>query len=212
MGKSPEKHKILFCADIHGSKSALKILKKKSENVDLIVCAGDFTNFEEHMHSILKKFDSFKKKVLVIHGNHEFKEDLEEVCKKSKNLIFIHEKFYKFHNIVFYGYGGGGFQLKEQLLNELIPEIKNKFKEYNSKNKNIIKIIVFHGPPYGTMLDIVEYGAHVGSKTKMKLVNKVKPNIVIAGHIHETNYQRETKGKTFFLNPGPKGRIIKFNK
>jgi Icc-related predicted phosphoesterase len=206
-----KKYHILFCADMHGSKTAIEKLKKKAESCEIIVCAGDFSMFQDNFDKILKDLDSIGKPILMLHGNHEFEEDVKEYCKKSKNIKFIHKKFHKYKRLVFYGYGGGGFQVVEPTLEKLIPKIKEKFNKYKEKNKDLIKIIVFHGPPYGTALDLIHEN-HVGSKSKVKLIKAVKPNVVIAGHIHECNYAKEVREKTFLLNPGPKGRIIKFDK
>ena len=63
--------KILFFADTHGDKKTLNKLIKRGKNVDLIVCAGDFTQMENDIEKILDHINSFNKPVLIIHGNHE---------------------------------------------------------------------------------------------------------------------------------------------
>ena len=58
------------------------------------------TIFEHKMKSILREINSFNKPVLIIHGNHESEENLKEDCKKHKNLIFLHKKFFEKENII----------------------------------------------------------------------------------------------------------------
>jgi len=201
--------KVLLVGDIHGSASALSAIKKKSKSVDIIVCVGDFTIFEQNFDKIFLQLDNLNKPILMIHGNHESLARVNHACKKSKNIVFIHNRFFIFHNIIFYGYGGGGFSYNELPLEKKISRLKKKFLAYKKKLENPKIILVYHQPPYGFITDnIIELGTHVGSRTKTKLVNEVNPDVVVSGHIHETNYKKETKNNTLFINPGPKGRII----
>ena len=206
-----EKIKILFVVDMHGSKSAFDRVLEKARNVDIVIDAGDFTFFSENIKPILKRYNSIKKQILITHGNHENREEVDFLCKKCKNLTFLHKKIYEYKNLIFYFYGGGGFAIKEIELEDYIPKIKKRFSAFKKKHKNARTIIIFHGPPYKTNLDMMPFG-HVGSKSKTKLIKAIKPNVVIAGHIHECEYKKELIGKTFLLNPGPRGRIITFNK
>ena len=206
-----EKHKILFFVDTHGSKNSLKSVIDKAKNVDLIVCLGDLTFFGEHLTKFARKLNSIKKPVLMIAGNHEYPEEIDELCKKYKNLIYFDDKFYEYNNLIFYGNSEGGFSLHDLNLDKKIHKIKKRFDNFKKKHKNAKTIICFHSPPYNTALDVVSF-KHVGSKTKSKLIKIVKPNTVVSGHIHDTKYKKETKWETFMLNPGPEGRIIKFDK
>lgn len=203
------KTKILFFVDSHGSKTAFKKIKKKSQNIDLIVCAGDFTVFEDNMLKILKEFDSLKKPFLIIPGNHEFKQDLKSACTNLKNVVFVDDDFYVFHDIILYFNSEGGFSVKDSLIDKKIKKIKKRFRLFRKEHEISKSVMVFHSPPYGTVLDYKnKEEGHVGSKSKMKLVKKVKPDLVIAGHIHETKYKKEEKDEIKYLNPGPYGRVI----
>jgi Icc-related predicted phosphoesterase len=48
-----------------------------------------------------------------------------------------------------------------------------------------IKVFVPHAPPYGTKLDIVHAGYHVGSTAVRDAIEEFQPDLVICGHIHE---------------------------
>ncbi len=208
--KQTKLSKILLVGDIHGSATAIKEITKKSKSVDIIVCVGDFTTFERNFDKIFAKLDSLNKKILILHGNHESLKRVKHASKHSKNIVFIHDKFFVFNNIIVYGYGGGGFSFNEPLLERKIPKLKKKFLKYQKKIENSKAIIVYHQPPYGVITDnIFELKTHVGSKTKMRLVKEITPDVVVSGHIHETNYKKETKNDVLFINPGPKGRIIR---
>ncbi|MEM2138935.1 MAG: metallophosphoesterase family protein, partial [Candidatus Woesearchaeota archaeon] len=63
--------KLLLFSDVHGDFKALNNLKKASKNADLIIAAGDISVMEKDIYEILEFMNSFKKPILLIHGNHE---------------------------------------------------------------------------------------------------------------------------------------------
>ncbi len=71
--------KILGFTDMHGSLSALKKLKKKAKKADIVLCLGDFTIFGDNLIYFLKKINNFGKPVLMIHGNHEYRREIQDL-------------------------------------------------------------------------------------------------------------------------------------
>ncbi|KAG4090544.1 hypothetical protein H8356DRAFT_1713135 [Neocallimastix lanati (nom. inval.)] len=63
-------------------------------------------------------------------------------------------------------------------------------------------ICLMHGPPYGTPLDIIKSGDHVGSIAIRNFLNKNKPLLSIHGHIHES----VLKSKQFLMNNSTENR------
>src|SRR5210317_1760732 len=107
--------KILAFIDMHGSLSALKKIKHKAKHADIIVCGGDFTIFEQGMKHFLEEFNKLKKPLLIIHGNHEEEQELRHLChEKYKNLFFLHKKHFIKDDVIFLGWGGGGFSKKDK--------------------------------------------------------------------------------------------------
>lgn len=207
------KIKVFFTVDIHGNEKYLNIALKRAAKSDLVVLAGDFTFFEENMKKILQEFDALQKPVLVIHGNHEDEKELQRVVKKFKYVKYVHKQFYEYHNLIFYFNADGGFGDIDPGIDRDILKVKKRFDEFKKKHKNAKTIIVFHSPPADTNLDIVNYGDHeesVGSLSKREMIYEIQPELMIAGHIHDCSYRKDKLGNTFLLNPGPKGRVLKF--
>lgn len=198
--------KILAFTDIHLSSIALSKIKSKikKQNPDLLICAGDLTIFEEGLDIILTKLSKLKKKVLLVHGNHETDNVMKRLCKKYSNLIFIHKKYHKHNNCIFLGYGGGGFSMRDP---GFYPTGK-KFMKIIKKNKGKKIIFVTHAPPYGTKVDLI-VGEHCGNKTYRDFIAKNKVDLHICGHLHENFNKKDNLKKTLIVNPGPYGRIIK---
>ena len=198
--------KILAFTDIHLSTIALNKIKSKikNQNPDLLVCAGDLSIFEEGLGIILNKLSKLKKKVLLIHGNHETDIVMRKLCKKYGNLVFIHKGYYKYNNHIFLGYGGSGFSLREPGF----YIIGKKFRKLIKKNHDKKIIFITHAPPYGTKADLI-VGEHCGNKTFRDFIMKNKVDLHICGHLHENFGKKDKLKNTEIINPGPYGKIIK---
>ncbi len=199
--------KVLFFVDTHGSAGNVRRLKDKSKDVDLLVCAGDFTIFEDDMIQILKEFDSIGKPMILIHGNHETSSGVMVGCEQLKNLHFIHRKYYVHDDLVFYGFGGGGFSIRDESFtreSELFITEFNKMSERDGRKYKLI--LVTHAPPYNTRLD--DLGGHVGNKSITEFIHKYKPMLAVSGHLHENAGIEDRMNDTLVINPGPDGMIF----
>ncbi len=198
--------KLLIFTDIHGSLTALKRIeqKVKSQNPDLLVCSGDISIFEHEIASIFRRLNKLNKKIIMVHGNHEDASTYYRYSKICKNVIFIHKKHLMENNILFLGYGGGGFALKDK---EFELFARTKFKDLINNNKDKKIIFVTHAPPYKTRLDRLGRN-HAGNKSFRKFVEKYNIDMMICGHLHENFGKEDRIRKTKLINPGPFGKIV----
>jgi uncharacterized protein len=195
--------KLLAFVDLHGSLKALDKIKAKAKQADMIVCAGDISIFENNLDYLLFQLNKLNKPVLVIPGNHEDNTDISQLTNELNNVTNIHKKAFAKDNLLFLGYGGSGFSMVDK---EFIS-ISKKFEKELKKHKDKKTILVTHAPPYKTKLDKIQ-GEACGNKSIKNFILKVKPNLVISGHLHE-NAGKEDKIKSIRLvNPGPYGKII----
>jgi len=195
--------KILAFVDMHGSLGALKKIKKQAKKADIIVCAGDLTIFEQGIDYFLGKLDKLNKPTLMIHGNHEDETVLKKLCSKYKNMIFLHARGYKENGYLFLGYGGGGFSMRDKGFEKLSKQFEKKIKKLGNPNV----ILVTHAPPYKTKIDLI-MKEPCGNKSIKNFVKKVKPELVISGHLHENAGKEDKLGNTRIINPGPYGKLI----
>ena len=199
--------KILAFTDIHGSSSALKRIQQKirSQKPDLLVCSGDISIFEHGILGTARKLNRLGKKIILVHGNHEDEKTFRKLSKIFKNIIFIHKNHFIEDNILFFGYGGGGFSSVDK---DFEKTANSKFKKIMAKNKNKKIILITHAPPYKTRLDKLSKG-HCGNKSIRNFVEKYKIDYLICGHLHENFGKEDRIGKTKVINPGPFGKIIR---
>jgi Icc-related predicted phosphoesterase len=196
--------KILAFVDLHGWFDVLKQVKEKAinEDVDLILCGGDFTVFGKDIKLILKRMNDIGKPVLLVHGNHEDRAEIEKYLPQFDNLVFIDRGAYIIDNYMFFGYGGGGFAQKDSSFVNVSEKVYSDFK----KSKLDKFVLLLHGPPYGNELDMV-YEDHVGNKDYTDFIKKAQPCLVICGHLHENSEIEDKLGKSLIVNPGPYGMI-----
>lgn len=197
--------KILAFVDLHGSESALRELKQKTkrENPELILCAGDISIFEQDLKSITKKLDRLNKPLLIIPGNHETESALRPLCNKSKNIKYIDKTYFIHKNYLFLGYELDSFSP----IDINFKKTEKGFLKIISKNKDKKLILINHAPPYNTNVDkLIE--EHAGNKTIRNFIEKVKPDLVICGHLHENFGKRDRINNSIIINPGPFGEII----
>ena len=199
--------KVLFFIDTHGSPGALKHIKEKSKDAELLVCGGDFTIFEQEMVQTLREFNNIGKPILIIHGNHETSASVMIECEQLKNLHFIHKNYYITEDLVFYGHGGGGFSIRDESFTEAAESFIQELKKISEQNhKKYRLVLITHAPPHNTKIDFI--GEHVGNKSITEFIEKHKPILAMSGHIHENAGVEDKINQTRVINPGWVGMII----
>lgn len=196
--------KVLAFTDMHGSLKAMQSIKSKSKSADMIFCCGDITIFEQDLEKIIKKLDSIGKPVLIIPGNHESPENLEDACEKTKNIHLLDDSFYETNEFIILGAEGNGFSTEDKQFRKNAK----KFKKILAKRKGKKFLLITHAPPYETKHDLLMEN-HCGNKDIKKFIKETKPEFAFCGHIHENSYTKDKIGNTVTINPGPKGRLIK---
>ncbi len=195
--------KLFAFTDVHEHPKAMREVRQriKKTNPDLIICCGDLTIFEHNISHMMNWLASLQKEVFIIHGNHETASRLKQYC--TANIKFIHRTCILRENIVFAGWGGGGFGVVEPEFERFVNHAKPQFE-----NKRVV--LVTHAPPFGTKLDFLgKNWGYVGCKSITRFL-KTNKNVVLtlSGHIHETFGKKDKVGNAIVVNPGPFGVLI----
>lgn len=181
---------------------------------------------------ILKLLDKQNVPVYFIPGNWDWPKNrsdvkglklgdpINQLIKKSKNIINVHDKRRKITkelDIIGYGYCNGPELLKHRAYNNLskddyaknLKKYKKLKKRYQSLFKRKTKPILFlsHNIPFETKLDKITdkksimFGKHFGSNLARDMIDKFQPLICIGGHMHEHFGKTKIK-KTIIVNAG----------
>jgi len=199
--------RLLVIADMHGEVELIsKVIEKLSkERFDAVVSPGDFSdmfNVPEGFSQvdiaeiILQKLLSFEKPVFCVPGNHDPYDILELFDEYNVNIHGTIKKIGKFEIM---GFGGAltPFNTKFEPTEE---EIKANLERLHRKTSGKF-ILVTHNPPYGTNVDRIEAGKHVGSKAIREFIEKTQPLLSISAHIHESS-GTDRVGDTVIFYPG----------
>jgi Icc-related predicted phosphoesterase len=68
-------------------------------------------------------------------------------------------------------------------------------------------VLVSHSPPKGAV-DQTGTGQSLGSTTVRDAVIRLKPRLVVCGHIHASGGKRTQIGNTTIINAGPGGTLF----
>ncbi|MDD5651136.1 MAG: metallophosphoesterase [Candidatus Nanoarchaeia archaeon] len=196
--------KILAFVDLHSNITYLKRLveKAKEKQPDFLVCAGDISDFGNDIENIFKELEKLKIPMLIIPGNHESVDVINQLCRKYKFAINIHRGLYEINDYLFFGYGEGGFDMEDPDF----EKVANKFKKEIKPGKKVI--LVTHAPVYGTKVDYLNKLGHRGNKSIRRFIEEVQPKLAICGHFHDTETQIDKIKSTVIINPGKVGKII----
>ncbi len=196
--------KVLFFVDIHNRKDKMEKIVEKAEKADLLVCAGDLSNAQQGFGEMIKILGEIGKKVLIIPGNNERPEFVNDAIEEYENIIMIHDNVYQDLNIRFLGVGGGTISPFNTMYELTEPEFERILNKYGDD----ITVLVSHTPPINTALDKTSSGIHIGSSAIRKWIEKNQPKYCCCGHLHENAGKEIYIGETKCFNPGPDGVII----
>ncbi len=204
MEKQNKKTKIFAVGDIHGRTDLVKKLSDKAEKekVDLIILAGDLTNFEKSTKNLVGPFAKVHKPILLLHGNHESLATIDFLSQIYDEANNLHGYSFIQNGVGFFGAGGADFGISPMSESDFFKTLEKAHSNLKNVRK---KIMVTHMHPFKSR---AEFSGFQGSKGIRKAINKFKPDILLSGHIHEAEGIEEKIGKTRVINIGRKGKII----
>lgn len=193
-----EKLRILAASDLHGDLDvAIKLSKKAfKNNVDLVILAGDIQGYSHEDPQIFEPFIKANQKLLFIPGNIDSSREHDFLREKGKS---IHDYYVTYKGVGIIGFGNENWKLR--LDDGDFEKIKKNFEKIGTEKK----IFVSHLAAEGTK---AEFSGVPGDQVIRSAVEEFKPDILIAGHIHEAEGLEDLIGKTKVFQVGRKGKII----
>jgi len=194
--------RILALSDIHSEEGRLKkIIEKHESDADLILIAGDVTDFGD-VDEVKKLLGCIKKPFFYVLGNCDPLNGLGGI--KGLEGHYIHKRIVRFQELHIAGLSGSGItpfntniEFSEKEFSELVRSIRNEISSHFEK-----LILVTHEPPAGSTVGLTGRGVSVGSYALREFIENQKPILAICGHIHEGR-GIDIIEKTVVVNPGP---------
>ncbi|ALL00183.1 hypothetical protein Pyrde_0133 [Pyrodictium delaneyi] len=193
--------RILILSDIHGAVAKAKKLANLKR--DLTIVAGDISSCGsiEEARAVLGELARHSP-VVWIPGNCDSPE-LPSI--EIEGTRCIHMRLYNHYGLALAGVGGSihtPFGTPFEYSEEEFRAMLSKLEEVITGNSSDSLILVSHTPPYMSGLDRVRGGAYVGSLSLREFVARVKPRLLVTGHIHEAWGVASVEG-VLTVNPGP---------
>jgi Icc-related predicted phosphoesterase len=196
MGK---KLRLLAFSDLHCNSAAAKEIVRQSADVDWVIGAGDFATVRRGIEITIDILKAITRPTVIVPGNGESFEELQTACRDWPSVHVLHGSGVEIDGVQVFGIGGA------------IPVTPFGAWSYDFSEDHAAKllatcparcVLVSHSPPQGAC-DRNSTGRHLGSTTVRGLVERLKPLLVVCGHIHDSWQQREMIGPTEVINAGP---------
>jgi Icc-related predicted phosphoesterase len=186
--------KLVLISDTHNKHGKLAI-----PDGDFLIHAGDMTG--RGTEKEIREFNQWlgtlpHKHKIVIAGNHDYLfESNPELAKGLlSNAIYLENSGVEIDGIKFWG-----SPFSPKFLNMAFNAKRGiDLKKYWDLIPDDTDVLIVHTPPYG-ILDKTSWRSHVGCHDLAGAVSRVKPELVIFGHIHEAYGVTETNG-TRYIN------------
>ncbi len=193
--------KILVFSDLHGDDLLISKVKELSKNVDLAICCGDITPIHGDTSNAARKIGRLDTNLLIIPGNFELPNILDEVCREH-GWINIHGKAFEMGDLVIAGCGGaciGPFNTPYEIS-------EDEFKAILSRIEPIPNILVSHTPPFGSTDEV--RGKNIGSRVLREYIEENRPKLNLCGHVHENGGKEVMISNTRVMNVAREVRVI----
>ncbi len=189
--------RIIYIADIHGATGTIG----KLPEADLLLTGGDFVTLGDDravrsaVTEIAKRFPAF----LGVSGNMD-PVTADAVLAEGRHLLPSSAP------LLFNGLGiaglGGANRSPFNTPNEW--DEPQAARQLEPLQEGAVDILVTHAPPMGSGADRISSGTSVGSTAIVDALRRIKPALLLCGHIHEAAgiYRIDS---TIVVNPGPFG-------
>jgi Icc-related predicted phosphoesterase len=202
--------KILAFTDPHGelphARGILDLAAR--ERPDIVLCAGDFSYFGMKYDEFLKALASLRQPIYFVTGNHETDETSKVVQKRYPFMREVTYQTMEVCGVHIAGVPGSGEYWPGE--NEDEGVLETAVGLWGNLDRSLPFVFLSHFPPCGTAIDgttdmTPDSG---GSQAVRRIVEILKPSLVVSGHYHHDFGKRDRMGAVNLVNPGPAGTIL----
>jgi len=178
-------------------------LVRLAREVDAAVGAGDFANMRSDMSACIDVLREIPVPTVLVPGNNESFDELNAACAAWPQAAVLHGSAVEIDGQTFFGLGGGipptpfgdwSYDFSEADAGRLLAECPPG------------AVLISHSPPKGAV-DVASSGRSLGSEAVRDAVVRLKPRLVVCGHVHSSAGRREMIGDTPVINAGPEGVV-----
>lgn len=184
----------LVLSDVHGrewvAERARHLMEEKG--LEEVILLGDITHFGPP-HFAEDFIRDLGRRCYAVPGNCDPPGALPFI---ERSGVSLHERRITVEGRTWAGLGGSNPTIFDTPFEMSEEEIARRLSPLMEPGM----VLVLHCPPHGT-LDETFSGKHVGSTAVRDLIEKVRPAVVLSGHIHEDRGVTCKEG-VWYMNPG----------
>jgi hypothetical protein len=195
--------KLLALADLHDRFAVVAEAAQRTGQVDAIVLAGDLTTngTPAEVEPAVKLWRPLAPRLFAVAGNM----DSPAIDQALERLgVSINGACQRAGDFAFFGCSaspvsvGTPYEIPES---EIAARLERGFSQSAGA---ALRVCVPHAPPRG-VVDRAWTGTHAGSEAVRDFIDRVQPDLVLCGHIHEARGQARL-GRSLVVNCGPARR------
>jgi Icc-related predicted phosphoesterase len=195
--------KLLLFSDLHADVAAARSLVERASQVDVVIGAGDFGNVRRQVRVCLDVLRVIDKPAVLVAGNNESTEELADAARCWPSATVLHGTGVEIAGVPFFGIGGG---IPVTPFGDWSYDFSEEEAEVLLASTPVSCVLVSHSPPAGAV-DRSSRGQSLGSVALARTIARVRPLLVVCGHIHGSAGQSEMLGETPVVNAGPDGVV-----
>ncbi|SRR6266404_1574351 len=193
--------KLLLFSDLHADTSAATRIVDLAEDADVVIGAGDFANARRGISTCIEILSQIQVPTMLVPGNNESYEELVAACADWQNATVLHGASVKIAGLEFFGIGGG---IPVTPFGDWSYDFSEADAAHLLRDCPAGAVLISHSPPKG-FVDLSSSGRSLGSTAVRDAVIRLKPRLVVCGHIHGSAGQQVMLGSTPVVNAGPDG-------
>ncbi len=192
--------RITVISDIHADLTRLGAATPVLTDSDVLVVSGDLSRHgdPDELKDVVSRLQEVHETVMAIPGNMDGAHSVQLLEDLGVNLHGVSRTL----EMVRFAGAGGSMQTPFGTPFELPESEIVALLESGLAGPAERRVAVCHNPPYGTKVDRIMLGRHVGGRRIRAFVEKAKPDVFLCGHIHES-VGVDRIGDTLLVNPGP---------
>jgi Icc-related predicted phosphoesterase len=188
--------KILAFSDLHVEEATAQALVRAIASADLVIGAGDFAQMHDGLSETMNWLAPMAEKAVYVPGNNE----TEDALRAATGAMVLHGEVVTLNGVTIAGIGcaipelppmpWGSVDLSEDAAEQMLSTFSHA------------DILVSHSPPHMACDAHAKMG-YIGSISLRNAIERLQPEWVLCGHVHDAWGQEAMIGRSRVRNLGP---------
>ena len=188
--------KLLAFSDIHRDAAACAAIVAAADTADLVIGAGDFASQHQGLAETMQHLAPISGKAVYVPGNNE----TVEALRAATDARVLHGEAMQFGGKSIFGIGCAIPPLPP--LPWMSYDLTEEEAEALLTKAGKADILISHSPPKGVADELKGMGS-IGSSAVRAAVERLQPDLVFCGHVHDCWGHSGRVGESEVHNLGP---------